>query len=546
MDTHATTRTRGADLVWAALKAAGVSRVFSLSGNHIMEVFDAAFDDATSGRIPITHVRHEAATVHMADAWARLTGEVGVALVTGGQGHTNAVAGLPTALAGEVPVLLLSGHAPTNELGLGAFQETPQVETAAPLCKAAWMVTRVQDVPSAIARAVAIAREGRPGPVHLSLPTDVLEAEGAAAIVQPAPRAMALAPEAADAIAALIARAERPLLCASGALNTPAGRAASAALEAATGLPILFMESPRGLRDPTLRAAGQCFGQADLVVLLGKQIDFTLGFGRTPPFSAAARWVLLEPDARIIDRAQTLLDDRIALVAQAAPLAAVQALAARAKPAPAEWAATLRRHADFLPPEWTQIAPASPVPAQHMGQAVQAALRDGDVVVSDGGEIGQWMLAMLRAPVGGARVSNGVAGAIGASIPFAIAASAARPHNRVIACMGDGTFGFHMAEFETAIRHRLPFVAVVGNDGNWNAEHQIQIRDYGANRTHGCGMMPGTRYDLVVAALGGHGEFVERSEDLAPALGRALASGKPACVNVVIQGQPAPNIRIEA
>ncbi len=544
MDTHSATHSRGADLVWAALKAAGASRVFSLSGNHIMEVFDAAFEDATSGRLPIIHVRHEAATVHMADAWARLTGEVGVALVTGGQGHTNAVAGLPTALAGEVPVLLLSGHAPTHELGLGAFQETPQVETAAPLCKAAWMVRRVEDIPADIARAIGIAREGRPGPVHLSLPTDVLEARGHAPIVAPAPRALPLAPEAADTLTALLARAERPLLCASGALNTPAGRAALAALEAAAGLPVLVMESPRGLRDPTLRAAGQCFAQADLVVLLGKQLDFTLGFGRCPPFSPAARWALCEPDARILDRAATLLGERLAFTAQAAPMPAVQALAARAKPVPAAWAARLRAHADFLPPEWDALPPAAPVHPAQMGAAVRAALGPGDVVISDGGEIGQWMLAMLRAPQGGDRVSNGVAGAIGSSIPFAIAASAARPGRRVIACMGDGTFGFHMAEFETAVRHRLPFVAVVGNDGNWNAEHQIQVRDYGANRTHGCMMLPGTRYDLVVAALGGHGEFVERSEDLGPALARALASGRPACVNVVIQGLPAPSLRM--
>jgi acetolactate synthase-1/2/3 large subunit len=120
---------RGADIVWNALKKGGVTRVFSLSGNHIMEVYDAAFGD----NIGIVHVRHEAAAVHMAEAWARLTGEVGVALVTGGQGHTNACAALPTAMAGEAPVLLLSGHAPTSELGMGAFQETPQVEMAAPL-----------------------------------------------------------------------------------------------------------------------------------------------------------------------------------------------------------------------------------------------------------------------------------------------------------------------------------------------------------------------------------------------------------------------------
>ncbi|MBC7431257.1 MAG: thiamine pyrophosphate-binding protein, partial [Rubritepida sp.] len=196
---------RGADILWGALRQAGVTRVFSLSGNHIMPVYDAAF-----GRgIEIVHVRHEAAAVHMADAWARLTGECGVALVTGGQGHTNAVAGLPTALAGEVPLLLLSGHAPLKELGLGAFQETPQVETAAPLVKAARLIRHTATLGLEVLRAVALAREGRPGPVHLSLPPDVREASVPPPPLQEvAPRAMPLGAETAAAIDAMLGAAQ--------------------------------------------------------------------------------------------------------------------------------------------------------------------------------------------------------------------------------------------------------------------------------------------------------------------------------------------------
>jgi len=162
------------------------------------------------------------------------------------------------------------------------------------------------------------------------------------------------------------------------------------------------------------------------------------------------------------------------------------------------------------------------------------------VLVSDGGEIGQWVQSLLGHA---APIVNGVAGAIGAAVPFAIAARAARPAGRVIAVMGDGTFGFHMAEFDTALRHGLPFVAVVGNDSRWNAEHQIQLREYGAQRAHSCELSPGTRYDLVVEALGGHGALVTEAADLGPALAAALASGKPACVNVMIDGQPAPTLR---
>jgi acetolactate synthase I/II/III large subunit len=159
--------------------------------------------------------------------------------------------------------------------------------------------------------------------------------------------------------------------------------------------------------------------------------------------------------------------------------------------------------------------------------------------VCDGGEVGQWGQSMIRAP---RRITNGVAGAIGVGLPFAIGARAAmaRP---TLALMGDGSFGFHMAELDTAARHGLPFVCVIGNDSRWNAEHQIQLRDYGANRAHGCELAPGTRYDLVAAGLGGHGEMVERAADLGPALARAFASGKPAVVNVVLDGQPAPTLK---
>jgi acetolactate synthase-1/2/3 large subunit len=533
---------RGADILWGALKKGGVTRVFSLSGNHIMPVYDAAFEQG----IEIIHVRHEAAAVHMADAWARLTGEVGVALVTGGQGHSNAVAALPTALADEVPMLLLSGHAPLNELGLGAFQETPQVEMAAPLCKAAWLAQATAGLAADIARGFSIARSGRPGPVHISLPTDVVEAKATPTLPAEAAydaKPMPLSAESASAVLAAIATAERPFLAAGPALNTPEGQRLRTALEAALGLPIVLMESPRGLGDPSLGAFAEMLAQSDCVVLLGKPLDFTLRFGRAPFVPAAARWLVIEPDAKLMARAVAGLGARLAGSAMAAPLEAVATLATQAKHhANTAWAQALREALAHRPKAWEALAgkPGGPVHPATLGAALRPFLTADTVLVADGGEIGQWMQACLTAPE---RIINGVAGAIGAALPFALAARAARPEGRILAVCGDGTFGFHMAEFDTALRHDLPFVLVVGNDAKWNAEYQIQARDYGANRAHGCELAPGTRYDRVVEALGGHGEFVERGEDLAPALERAFASGKPACVNVMIEGLPAPNLR---
>jgi acetolactate synthase-1/2/3 large subunit len=159
------------------------------------------------------------------------------------------------------------------------------------------------------------------------------------------------------------------------------------------------------------------------------------------------------------------------------------------------------------------------------------------VFISDGGEFGQWAQACLDAPN---RVINGIAGSIGAALPFALAACIARPQAPVIAVMGDGTFGFHPAEIETAVRYRLPFICVVGNDARWHAEYQIQLRDYGRNRLHGCELSP-ARYDNVATAFGGYGELVTSSNEVGAAAKRAIMSGLPACINILIEGLAAPN-----
>ncbi|WP_439595183.1 thiamine pyrophosphate-binding protein [Falsiroseomonas sp.] len=535
---------RGADVLVKGLRAAGVTRIFTLSGNHIMEVFDALVGSG----IELVHTRHEAAAVHMADAYARLTGQVGVAMVTGGQGHANATAALCSALAGEVPVLLLSGHAPLADLGNGAFQELPQAELAAPISKAAWAAQTAAGLAQDVARAFGIALAGRPGPVHLSLPTDVLEAEVEAAPVPEAAafagRPMSLGAPSALLVAQAVAAAARPLLIAPPALCTPTGFAAMAKLEAASGLPVVPMQSPRGLADPSLGAFPEVLAEADLVVLVGKPLDFTLKFGRSPATAATCRWIVLEPEGALVARAQRLVGDRLVLAAVADAASSIAALSSVMQPVAAQggWADRVRQAVAWRPADWAALAgaPAGPIRSATLGLAVAEAVATQDATfVCDGGEIGQWGLATMR---GGRRIVNGVAGAIGVGIPFAIGARAALPRP-TLALMGDGSFGFHMAELDTAARHGLPFVAVIGNDSRWNAEHQIQLRDYGANRAHGCELASGTRYDMIATALGGHGEQVTDARELAPALARAFASGRPAVVNVVLDGQPAPTLR---
>ena len=544
--------TRGADVVVETLARAGVRKIFTLSGNHVMPVFDAALGSG----IDLVHVRHEAAAVHMADAWARATGEVGIALVTGGAGHANAIGALCTAGASESPVLLLSGHAALGEIGLGAFQEMRQADLAEPVTKASWTARSAAGLADDIARAMRIARSGRPGPVHLSLPFDVLESRVDEPAQWPAAAAfaaepMSLARPDAERILGEISAAQRPLIIAPAALCTRRGRDLIASLENLIRAPVIAMESPRGINDPVLGCYAEVLAAADLVVLLGKPLDFTLRFGRSPPLDPQCRLIAVEPDPAVAARLAKMAE-RVVCLAAADTASAVAALieAARAgaggEAGAAAWYARVNDSIAYRPPSWrhAQKRHDAPVhPAELCRQVNDVLARTADAVfVSDGGEIGQWAQAIISAPD---RLINGPAGAIGASIPFAIAAKAARPEATVVAVLGDGSFGFHMAEFDTAVRYDLPFVAIVGNDARWNAEYQIQLRDYGANRAQGCTLAPATRYDLVATALGGHGEFVTCAAELPAALERAFTSRKPACVNVLIESVAAPVIRRE-
>ncbi len=535
---------RGADIVARTLDAAGATTIFTLSGNHIMSLFDAAIGT----RLDLVHVRQEAAAVHMADAWGRLTGRPGVAMVTGGPGHANAVPALYTALSQDSPMVLISGCHATWETGRGGFQELDQAMLAAPVCKASWTATSVAGLGADIARAFRIAAEGRPGPVHVSLPSDLLDAEIAAdQVVWPvagdfvAP-AVGLAPAAAGAVLSLIAGAQRPLLIGGPQLATRAGRALLGRIEAACDVPWLIMESPRTVHDATWGALSDLLKRADLVVLLGKRLDFTLKFGAA--LADDCQVVAIAPDAETLARAGREMAGRLAFgcIADSHPAGEALALGETGKPAGA-WRVAANRLMHVRPASWASLR--SVTPGKLHGLEVAQVLKrfvDADpdtILICDGGEYAQWAQSVIRCE---RRLVNGVAGAIGVSLPFAGAARVVEAKAPVFAVLGDGTVGFHMAEFETAVRRRTPFVAVVGTDARWNAEHNIQIRDYGAQRAHGCELLD-TRYDLVVSALGGHGELVERVEDLAPAIERALASGLPACVNVMIESHAAPTLR---
>lgn len=536
---------RGADALVRVLKTAGVRQIFTLSGNHVMPIFDAAFDAG----IRLIHTRHEAAAVHMADAWSRLTGEPGIALVTGGPGHANALSALYTAQMAESAVVLLSGQAPLSQAGMGAFQEMRQAELAGPLTKASWTSSSVESIAADVARAMSIAGSGRPGPVHLSLPSDLLVAAASrhedAAASQYHRTAMPLPASNAAAMLQQLARAKRPMILAGPACMDRSGRQRLAALEEATGVPVIGMESPRGVQDPSLGAFAGMLAQTDGLLLLGKRLDFTLQFGQVPALREDCSFLQIDAEAEEFERSRRAVGPRLLCTELSDAASAVEALivAARGKPLTGQWRSEVRDAISRRPAAWSTATSAKPGrlhPAQALLPLQTVLDADPDAVfVCDGGEFGQWAQACLQAPN---RVVNGVAGAIGSALPFALAARLAKPDSTVIAVLGDGTFGFHAAELDTAVRYRLGFVAVVGNDARWNAEYQIQLRDFGADRLTGCDLLP-TRYDQVTIGFGGHGEQVLDAADMPGAIDRASASGLPACLNVMIEGLAAPSLR---
>jgi acetolactate synthase-1/2/3 large subunit len=335
----------------------------------------------------------------------------------------------------------------------------------------------------------------------------------------------------------LLATARRPLVLGGpSAWRGAAGTRLRSFLDV-TRIPGFAIESPRGLTDPALHGLGAEFSKADVVLLLGPQ-DFAVGFAGERALGSG-QLIQVAPTPAEIGQSRAV---DVALIGDAASVVDQLTSAARAHSWTASgWhdeldAAHREGLARLAPFERTDDEPIHPL---RLVTEVRDLLKDGDSVAVDGGEFGQW----ARWSMGNDRfttVLNGKLGGIGPSIPFAIAARLARPEHRSVAFLGDGTFGFHGLELDTAVRFNLPLVTIVGNDAGWAAERHRQRQDYGHDRIVASDLLP-TRYDRVAEALGCHAEHVERPNELRPALERAFNSGKPACVNVAIASVPSPS-----
>lgn len=525
------------------LKQRGVKRVYGLCGGHVMPIWMRL--DAEG--IRIVDVRDERAAVYMAHADAQLTGGFGVALVTAGPGVTNAMTGIANAHVARVPVLVLSGTPPRPQENRGALQDMVHTDLVRSVTRYARTVREpalvLQELDEAVSRAMGSG--GDPGPVYLDFPIDTLRAEVPAAVQLPehfapkqAPR-MAPDPEEVRAAVELLWTAKRPLVI-SGRGAQGAGEALARLLTALKA-PYLDTGESRGLvsdEHPSVVAAmrGSVMGQADVVVTVGRRLDFQLAYG-SPAVFGAAKFL------RISDAASELRDNRRGavelLATPALALDAILRMAGDRVPATdTEWAAQLRRqHAersDKLVSTMRSAAPGADG-RMHPNRAL-AALRDAlpkdAIVVADGGDFLSFARVGLPAS---SYLDPGPLGCIGVGTPFGIAASLACPDRTVVVATGDGAFGFNAMEVDTAVRHKAPLLVMVANNGSW----AIEVRDQ--RETHG--KVVGTHlqyadHAAMARAFGMHAERVEKAEDLPAAIERALAN-RPALLDVVVTPEAA-------
>jgi acetolactate synthase-1/2/3 large subunit len=542
-------RVTGSHLICKALEIEGVKNIFALAGDHILPVLDVMADQD----FRILDTRHEQAAVHMADAWSRITEQPGVCMYTT-PGFANAIPGLTNAMHTEGPVISIAGCADAHDLGRGAQQEIDQVGMAGPICKGSFMVLDVRRIPEFIARAMRLAFSGRRGPVHLTIPIDVQEqsvAEDEIVFTNPdayRPKAAALSdPERVRQAVALLRQAQRPLVIAGGAAGyTLSGEAIERFIET-TRLPIVTEEQSRGLISDDhpyafgyfergLNRAAAKVRDADVVAMLGRKQDFIIGFCRPPHVAANAKIIQIDPSPLEIGRNRGVDVGMVGDVASILEQMTKEAANYQWKDLP--WLDELRA-ARAAQAEWTEnlAKPATPMHALFVHKTLKSMLRPDDCLVFDGGDFchfGRSYLPALK-PKRWFNVSS--LGMLGSSLPTALAAKVAYPNARVFMLTGDGAFGFNGMEFDTAVRHGLNIVAIVGNDSAWGIDRQIQLGLYGrAVATD----LRQSRYDQVVQGLGGYGEFVERPDDLKPSLERALAAGKPALLNVAVERAISP------
>lgn len=539
---------RGSELFIESLQRLGTTHIFTLVGDHLNDPLRVADDRG----LEIFHTRHESAAVHMADAWARLTAGPGVSFVTGGPGHTNSISGLATAQATGVPLVAISGMANSVAKDRNAFQDLDQLGQVGGVTKYAAAPRHAAQLPFFAKRAFVEATTGRPGVSHLSIAEDVFTAEAAG---QPAayperlqrPRVRPHGWEVERTIA-MLRDAQRPVLIAgSGVWFANAGDPLLAFLSR-TGIPVFTINHARGLvpddhpqcfgyADANLNAAVErALQSADFVLIAGKKVDYMLRLGAPTLISPTAKvaQIDIEPtelglnrrlDAALCGDAASAIEDLQDAAGQA-PFPDWTAWRAEIAGWRQEWQAELRAHAA---PEGEYPHPAS------VASVLADTLPPESTLCFDGGDFVQWCRCIIPARRPARWLRLGALAELGFGFPAALAAQVLRPNERAVCITGDGSLGFFIGEMDTAVRHNLPVIIIVGNDGGWGVERVLQEGLYPQSPTVACELRR-TRYDLVMRGFGGDGAYVTKLTELQPALDAAYKSDKPFCINIEITG----------
>ncbi|HTK07684.1 MAG TPA: acetolactate synthase [Ktedonobacteraceae bacterium] len=529
----------GGWLVAKMLKREGVEVVFTLSGGHIAGIYDGCLREG----IRVVDTRHEQAAVHAAEGWAKCTRKPGVALLTAGPGVTDGVTGVANAYLANSPVLVIGGAAPLGLWDRGALQEMNQINLLSPITKWARTVYETSRLGEYTAAAFRQMLSGKPGPVFLEMPMDVLNnfadtdtlfdpgephnyRAGGRTAPDPADLARAVA---------LLEQAQRPVIMAGTAVWWCDAAEPLRRLAEQVQAPVFLNGAGRGCLPPTHplffnAARRKALEGADTILLIGTRLDFRLNHGQPPliPASANLIWLDLEGVDVGVNRGAA-----VGLVGDVA-LSMQQLCDASRRGKTDEWLVYVRAEEQKVQ-ERDQAAlnsAAVPIHPMRFCREIRDFIDDETTVVGDGGDIVSYAGRVISVAKPGYWLDPGPMGCLGTGTGFAMAAQLARPGQKVLIVHGDGAFGLNGMEFESMVRQKLPIVSVIGNDGAWGQIKHPQKSIVG--HTTAAELSPGIRYDKMVSALGGYGELVERPEDIQPALARAFASGLPACVNVLI------------
>jgi acetolactate synthase-1/2/3 large subunit len=529
-DTEPTTQLHGGRLVAKRLKAHGVTKLFTLSGGHLFSIYDGCREEG----IDIVDVRHESAAAFAAEGWAKVTRQPGVAALTAGPGVTNGMSAMASAQQNGSPMLVLGGRAPAMRWGQGSLQEIDHVPFVRPVTKLAATPETTAEIPGLIDEALTAALTPHSGPAFIDFPMDVVFQEAPDAEDAPAlpDAAGGPVPDVARA-AALLREAERPVIMAGTNLYWGHGEDALLALAQELGIPVFLNGLARGCvpADHELffsRARSNGLKGADVALVIGVPMDFRLGFGQS--FGE-------ETELVVVDRAEPQRDHPRPVAAElyGSVGGILDALRSEARGGAdtAAWVADLRAAEDEKRAgERAELDDdRAPLHPMRLYSVLGEVLDRNAIVIGDGGDFVSYAGRVVDSYEPGCWLDPGPFGCLGSGPGYALAAKLAHPDRQVVLLLGDGAFGFSGMEFDTLARHGVDVVGVMGNNGIWALEKHPMEFLYGYSVA--AELRPATRYDQVVAALGGHGELVERPDELRPALERAFAAGVPALVNVL-------------